>query len=97
MITNSFIVVCGFVLAGYALCYGCIKAYSTPARWTVYVAVGVIGSQFVFVPALALLGFQPVSTQEQYWACGFLAVCFHLIMDRIFPATFNAEDDNETD
>lgn len=95
--TDSFIIVCGLVLAGWALCHGCVLARGTVARWVVYAAIGVVACQFVFVPTLSLLGLQSVSTNEQYWACGFLAVCFHLIMDRIFPATVWAIEVEETD
>ena len=94
-VAASFIIACGCLLVAYALCYGYVKATSAPARWAVYVAVGVIACQFVFVPVLPLLGLRLVSVQEQYWACAFLTVGFHLIMDRVVPLTLKWESEED--
>ena len=75
----------GALMAGAALWYGCTAGWPYVARWVVYVAVGVVACQFVCVPVLPVLGLRPLSTADQYWACGFFAVGFHLMMDRVFP------------
>ena len=85
MMVDIFVAVVGWALAAGALVYGCMHVPPGAwARWLVFVASGVIATQFGWLPLLPLFGFH-VTTVDQYAAVGIAALLFKLIMERALP------------
>lgn len=85
MITDSFVVVCGIVLAAGALLYGCVHVRpGSLVRWGVFVGCAVVATQFGWLPLLSLIGLR-VTVADQYVALALATVGLKLLMEKALP------------
>lgn len=102
-ITDSFVIVCGLVLAGYALVYGCMRVRpGSVVRWGVFAGCAVVATQFGWLPLLTHFGIRSTSTADQYGALIVMTLALKWLMEKFLPNTVWAEeveevDDDETD
>ncbi len=99
-VTDSFVIVCGIVLAAGALLYGCVHVRpGSIVRWGVFAGCAVVATQFGWLPLLTHLGIRSTSTADQYGALIVMTVALKWLMETVLPNTILAEevDDDETD
>ena len=99
-VTDSFVIVCGIVLAAGALLYGCVHVRpGSIVRWGVFAGCAVVATQFGWLPLLTHLVIRSTSTADQYGALIVMTVALKWLMETVLPNTILAEevDDDETD
>lgn len=86
MITDSFVVVCGIVLAAGALLYGCVHVRpGSLVRWGVFVGCAVVATQFGWLPLLSHLGIRTTGVADQHGALIVMTVALKWLMETVLP------------
>lgn len=101
MITDSFVIACGIVLAAWALLYGCMHVRpGSIVRWAVFAGCAVVATQFGWLPLLSHLGIRTTGVADQYGALILMTFALKWLMETVLPNTILAEevdDDDATD
>ncbi len=100
MITDSFVAVCGIVLAAGAVLYGCVHVRpGSTVRWGIFVGCAIVATQFGWLPLLAHLGIRTTGVADQYGALIVMTVGLKWLMETVLPNTVLAEevDDDEAE
>jgi hypothetical protein len=78
-------VIAGWALTVLTLAYGCAKVeQGSIGRWLVFLAAGVVATQFGWLPLLPFLGLR-VTAADQYMAVVLATVGLKLLMERALP------------
>lgn len=98
MITDSFVIVCGIVLAAWALLYGCMHVRpGSIVRWGVFGGCAAVATQFGWLPLLSFLGIRSTSAADQYGALIIMTLLLKWLMETVLPNTVWAEEVEEVD
>jgi hypothetical protein len=85
MIINTIIVIVGWALTAWTLAYGCMRVKpGSFTRWAIFLASGVVSTQFGWLPLLPFLGLR-VTAADQYMAVVLATVGLKLLMERALP------------
>ena len=86
-------VVAGWALTVVTLAYGCAKVeQGSILRWLVFLASGVVSTQFGWLPLLPAMGLR-LTTADQYAAVALAAIGSKLLMENVLSGLVWADDE----